>query len=716
MAHKYLKPQKKSFMPVIIAIVLAVIAVAGLLLFLFGRDKKTDYNPVNTDPQQTQAMESAEPLTAEAAAMEGLSLLLPWEADGAKQPAEYTLVEYEGLTADQRKAFLDHMGAAGYAEWLEKAEAEAEKNMEIPWKNSGTKQPDDYTWAEYQALTKGQQKAFMEALGPYGLEAWLQKVQGGTDSRSGSSVQGGNTQSGSGTQSGNNTHSVGNSHSGNNNNVVKETYPWEESGSKKAENYTWEEYNALSMKHQKAFRDYLGKQGHIDWLNKVLYPWKTTGAKQPMDYTWEAYQALTKKQKEKFQEELGTDFAKWQENALANTPWMNPGAKQPENYMWVEYTSLTEAQQGAFQAHLGEESMKVWLKTITDIPWEAANAKQPDKYTMKEFEALKVQQQLAFRIYMGVEEFEQWRIDAQNTAEPNPWELTGAKQPKDYTWDEYNKLTFNQQMAFQNYLGAKEFENWMNKAESKPAANPWEQAGAKQPKDYTWAEFNALTAEQQLAFQKHLGAQGLAEWLNKVQEKPAEKPVVNPWDASGAKQPADYTWAEFNALTADQQMAFQNHLGSSFESWMNRVQEKPVTNNPWDASGAKQPADYTWAEFNALTGDQQMAFQNHLGSSGFESWMNRVQEEPEEEFEVNPWDVSGAKQPAEYTMEEFEALTGAQQMAFQNHLGPDAFEAWLNRVLEQPTEARVEEPETTSNEDLAAISAEELETDSTENP
>ena len=78
-----------------------------------------------------------------------------------------------------------------------------------------------------------------------------------------------------------------------------------------------------------------------------------------------------------------------------------------------------------------------------------------------------------------------------------------------------------------------------------------------------------------------------------------------------------------------------------------------------------------------MTAAQQMAFQNYLGAEGFEAWLNRVQNQTEQ----NPWEEPGAKKPEDYTYEEFEALTGAQQIAFQNYLGEAGFEAWLNRVL-----------------------------------
>ena len=668
-----------------------VLLLLCLLMAACGKKKNV------TDPALTEAATQQETVAENTE----LVLLMPWEADGAKPPEAYTLLEYEGLTAEQRKAFFNYLGAEAYAAWLERAEAEAEKNVEIPWKEAGSKQPREYTWAEYQTLSEAQQKAFMEALGPQGLEAWLKAVGGGSSSQSGNK-----TNSGSNSQSGNS----GPDESiipGSNHNQSNVQYPWEKEDGKLPEDYTWEEYDALSLAQQKAFRSYLGTEGFVEWLKKAEeaeYPWKAEGAKQPKDYTWEEYTALKEGQKKEFQKALGASgFQKWQENALSNMPWKAEGAKQPKDYSWAEYKKLTDSQKGAFLDYLGEEAMMAWLRSIVNIPWEAPNAKQPEEYTLKEYEALKEAQRLAFQLHLGMIGFEAWMAEAQNPAEPNPWEKAGAKQPADYTWEEYDALTTVQQMAFQTKLGAKGFETWLNKVQTKPATNPWDVPGAKQPQDYTLQEFNALTEAQQMAFQTKLGTKGFETWLSKVQEKPTEDPAANPWDKAGAKQPADYTWEEFNALTAAQQMAFQTKLGDKgFETWLNKVQEKPAADpaaNPWDKAGAKQPADYTWEEFNALTAAQQMAFQNHLGAASFEAWLNRVQDNPAVTPPANPWDAPSAKQPADYTWEEFEELSAAQQMAFQYHLGSEAFAVWLNNVLELPAEDPTEAPEVEPSEE-----------------
>ena len=175
----------------------------------------------------------------------------------------------------------------------------------------------------------------------------------------------------------------------------------------------------------------------------------------------------------------------------------------------------------------------------------------------------------------------------------------------------------------------------MDTPEFSTTPRPWEQSGAKQPEDYTWEEFLNLSPELQIAFQYAFGsADGFEEWMNRVQSTEPEQ-VVYPWAQPGAKQPEEYTWEEFLNLPAELQMPFQDAFGSSyaFEAWMNRVQPtNPETNQngyPWEQPGAKLPEEYTWEEFLNLPAELQMPFQDAFGSSdAFEAWMNQEMPKP----------------------------------------------------------------------------------------
>ncbi len=244
------------------------------------------------------------------------------------------------------------------------------------------------------------------------------------------------------------------------------------------------------------------------------------------------------------------------------------------------------------------------------------------------------------------------------------------KDPSELTWEEFEALTAEQQMKFQNSFGSiEEFEEWMMNAQNKISV-PWENGG-KQPSDYTWEEFEALTADQQMVFQNSFGKiEDFEKWMEKAQ---GTAEIETPWE-NGGKNPKDYTWEEFEALTAEQQMAFQSSFEKSedFEKWMEEAQGTTEIETPWE-NGGKQPKDYTWEEFEALTAEQQMAFQNSFkDSDGFEKWMESVtkSEEVEISFEKNNL--------FSVTWEEFEAMSMEEQMIFQfSFKNIDEFDKWL---------------------------------------
>ncbi len=198
-------------------------------------------------------------------------------------------------------------------------------------------------------------------------------------------------------------------------------------------------------------------------------------------------------------------------------PWDEGHSKQPGNYTWDEYDALTDDQKLAFQEHLGLEGFGAWLKKAADVPWDETEAKRPEDYTVDDYDVLTDAKKLAFWYELGAEGFEDWLMGTQSGKEEFPWEQPGAKQPKDYTWAEFAALTGAQQMAFQAYLGTDGFDAWLERSQERTETNPWDVPGAKQPEDYTWAEFEALTGAQQIAFQAHLGTDGFDAWLERVQ-------------------------------------------------------------------------------------------------------------------------------------------------------------------------------------------------------
>ena len=97
------------------------------------------------------------------------------------------------------------------------------------------------------------------------------------------------------------------------------------------------------------------------------------------------------------------------------------------------------------------------------------------------------------------------------------------------------------------------------------------------------------------------------------------------------------------------------------------MQSETVTVScPWVDEGTKQPSDYTWEEYEALSSDQKTEFFEWFPTSKeFDDWLMENQEEPDlGENQGMPWDEPYALQPDEYSYDQYEALTGEQQVAF----------------------------------------------------
>ncbi len=265
----------------------------------------------------------------------------------------------------------------------------------------------------------------------------------------------------------------------------------------------------------------------------------------------------------------------------------------------------------------------------------------------------------------------------------HPWEK-GGKAPSAYSWAEYNALDAKYKDGLYNWFGENgmKFEDWQIQAQEEndrfeAEELPWENGG-KQPSEYTWAEYQLLSKGQQIAFQTAIGGNRVFDaWLQQMQ------PDVGgmPWETG--KRPDEYSLAEFNALSGAQQMAFQSWFGSNaaFDRWMQNAQAaEDAGENRWE--GDKLPSEYTWAEFKALSGAQQMAFQSWFGSNAaFERWMQNAQSDGGSDMDM-PWD-NGGRRPDEYTWDEFLALGDAEMMAFQDWFvdkGLD-FEDWMNDAM-----------------------------------
>ena len=338
---------------------------------------------------------------------------------------------------------------------------------------------------------------------------------------------------------------------------------------------------------------------------------------------------------------------------------------------WEEYLDLSlEEQDAFFQTFESAEAFEKWMESVkpteTTTPvlsWDKPG-KKPNAYTWEEYAALSREDQEAFFLWFdSVDAFEQWMesvkpVDTTDTVpteapttEPEetqkptdpskptqptkPTEPTKpdgfSKLPSKYTWAEYQALSPEKQEIFFQWFGSVEaFEQWMESvkpAETEPQGPTWNKPG-KKPNEYTWAEYEALSREDQDAFFQWFDSTAAFEqWMESA--KPAEtEPTTPTWNKPG-KKPNEYTWAEYEALTMQEQDAFFLWFGSidAFERWMNAVKptEDTTPDDDW-VDAAKQPNEYTWEEYQALSPEEKDAFFLWFGSvEAFESWMESVQ-------------------------------------------------------------------------------------------
>lgn len=329
---------------------------------------------------------------------------------------------------------------------------------------------------------------------------------------------------------------------------------------------------------------------------------------------------------------------------------------------WEEYQAMSlEEQDAYFQQFESVEQFEKWMDSVrpteTDevIPTWDPTAKKPDTYTWEEYEALSREEQEAFyQWFASGTAFEAWMNKAKpaqtdptqgqndnpgQTDKPNQTEKPNqtdkpnqtGKNPSDYTWEEYQKLSPQEKETFFQWFGSVEaFEKWMDKVkpeETEPTTPSWNKPG-KKPNEYTWAEYMALSREDQDAFYLWFDSEDdFEEWMEAA--KPEETEPTDPVWSKPGKTPDQYTWEEYQALSQKDQDAFYLWFDSeyAFEQWMKAA--KPAETTPttpvWDKTD-KKPNEYTWAEYEALTNEEKDAFFLWFGSiEAFENWMDSAQ-------------------------------------------------------------------------------------------
>lgn len=306
-------------------------------------------------------------------------------------------------------------------------------------------------------------------------------------------------------------------------------------------------------------------------------------------------------------------------------------------------------------------------------------------FSWEEYLTLTLEEQDSFfREFGSVEEFEKWMDSVkptEDTVSAIVWDLEG-KQPDQYTWEEYQALSPEYQEAFFQWFASKAaFEAWVETVKPAQSTEPtysWSEK-EKAPDKYTWEEYQALSPAQREAFyQWFASAEAFEKWMNSV--KPSEETEPTPtWNKPG-KTPDEYTWEEYQKLDKKDQDAFFLWFGSAdqFEKWVESVKPEETTAPlpGWNKPG-KKPNEYTWEEYQRLSLQEQDAFYLWFGSvDRFEQWMNSIKPAAGTEAVPN-WSKPG-KTPDEYTLEEYQKLSPEEQDAFFMWFeNVTAFEAWM---------------------------------------
>lgn len=198
----------------ILLIVVEIIVLAGILLWLVLRGDGAPPGETETDPT------------------------MPWSAEG-KTPEEYSWEEFQELTDLQQESFFESFDSPeAFEDWMNEAKPETEPTQE-PWRPE-LKEPEAYTWEEYQALDDEKKDSFYESFdSPEAFEAWLQKVNPQI------------LESTAQTE------------------VALEENPWE-NGGKSPEEYTWEEFQTLTEDQQESFfLSFESNEKFEAWMERV---------------------------------------------------------------------------------------------------------------------------------------------------------------------------------------------------------------------------------------------------------------------------------------------------------------------------------------------------------------------------------------------------------------------------------------------------------------
>ena len=277
------KNTKKKKLQTIVAVEAVVLAVLiGVLIFAMATKKpgkqtasQPDTTPATTpQPSQTDINTTTIPLSQ-------------------KSP-EYTWDEYCSLPADEQVLFPDRFPSMeAFNAWYDRV-SPAGPSQTTPQTTPGTQQtapagpvidlqgkrPEELTWKEYESLTPEQQAIFPDLFESMdAFYAWMDKAQPSQTTPPATTTSAPPTTTPAVTTPG--------------------------AGGKAPQDYTWEEYTALPIEEQATFPDlFESMDAFYAWMDKAQKEAQDPGfdtdidlnGKKPEDFTWDDYMALTVEQ------------------------------------------------------------------------------------------------------------------------------------------------------------------------------------------------------------------------------------------------------------------------------------------------------------------------------------------------------------------------------------------------------------------------------------
>lgn len=237
------------------------------------------------------------------------------------------------------------------------------------------------------------------------------------------------------------------------------------------------------------------------------------------------------------------------------------------------------------------------------------------------------------------ETLEQQNIGGPNADDPKAGDFLNGRAPSDFTWEEYQNLTPDQQAAFPDYFESLDaYKSWFEAASDSMEIIPLEDdyLNGRDPASFTWKEFTRLTPDQQAEFPDCFESlDAYQAWYQSVCENAAEneEEIHLDNDFLDGKKPTDFTWEEYQNLTTEQQAVFPDYFESldAYQSWCESVH--PIEAADTDESileddylNGKDPANFTWEEYQNLTPDQQAMLPDYFESyDAFLEWKDKTE-------------------------------------------------------------------------------------------